>query len=123
MANQLLSELQKWRIEVPVSYTAEELAHLSANPITLERKWPDSTYTPLKSRIRAYYKEIQNAICAYCRLPIHGGTDNIEIEHIIDKFNREDFTFEPRNLVISCHNCNFSKTTKKVCLAFRCISK
>lgn len=114
MPNQLLSERQVWQIQAPFEYTANELTFLKENPLSDDLKWKDSIYKPIKDRIREYYYSIQNETCAYCRLPIHGGTDNIEIEHIVDKNRRGDFTFEPQNLVVSCHNCNFIKSTKRV---------
>tara|TARA_R110000868_G_C10972616_1_gene770538 strand:- start:2745 stop:3404 length:660 start_codon:yes stop_codon:yes gene_type:complete len=114
MAKQLLSEKQKWQIQNPIVLTADEILFLNENPLNENNKWKDNTFKPIKDRIRNYYHEHQNGTCAYCRLPINGGTDNIEIEHIIDKNRRVDFTFEPLNLVVSCHNCNFSKKTKPV---------
>lgn len=114
MAKQLQSERQNWQIQNPFVFTAEETAFLIANPLNENNKWSNNIYKPIKDRIRNFYYDSQNGTCAYCRLPISGGTDNIEIEHIIDKNRREDFTFEPFNLVVSCHNCNFNKSTKRV---------
>lgn len=114
MVNQLLSVRQNWQIAIPYELTTEEIIFLNNNPLNEKNKWSDNLYKPIKDRISNYYFTSQNGTCAYCRLPINGGTDNIEIEHIIDKNRRVDFTFEPLNLVVSCHNCNFSKKTKKV---------
>lgn len=114
MANQLLSERQNWQIQHPFVLSAEEIVFLSENPLNENNTWGDNIYKPIKDRIRNYYFDQQNGTCAYCRLPLNGGTDNIEIEHIIDKNRRIDFAFEPLNLVVSCHNCNFSKSTKRV---------
>lgn len=114
MAKQLLTERQNWQIETPFVYTDAEIIFLNENPINETNKWKDNIYKTIKDKIRDFYYEIQNGTCAYCRLPINGGTDNIEIEHIIDKNRRQDFTFEPLNLVVSCHNCNFSKSIKRV---------
>ena len=99
MAKQLLSEKQTWQIQNPIVLTAEEILFLNENPLNENNKWKDNTYKPIKDRIRNYYHEHQNGTCAYCRLPINGGTDNIEIEHIIDKNRRVDFTFEPLKIV------------------------
>jgi uncharacterized protein (TIGR02646 family) len=114
MCNGLLSERQIWQITIPFAFTAEENTFLSDNPLSEKVTWSSSIYKPIKDRIRAYYLQEQNCTCSYCRLPLNAGTDNIEIEHIIDKGRREAFTFEPLNLVVSCHNCNFNKTTKRV---------
>lgn len=110
----LLSELENWIIENPYSLTDEDREILSENPVTKAKDWYKKEYKPIRDRIRKHYHEIQNGTCCYCRMPIKGGTDNIEIEHIVDKNQCLDFMFEPLNLVISCHNCNFTKTTKNV---------
>lgn len=114
MANLLLSEKQNWQIQNPFIFEEEDMIFLNENPLGQKNKWKDKIYKPLKDRIRDYYYEQQNGTCSYCRLPINGGTDNIELEHIIDKNRRSDFTFEPLNLVLSCHNCNFNKKTQTV---------
>jgi len=114
MCSQLISEKQVWRIVESFEFTNEELLFLRENPISEESKWDNKKYKPIKDRIRKHYFEKQNFTCAYCRLPINIGTDNLEIEHVVDKNNRSDFTFEPLNLVVSCHRCNFAKSTKKV---------
>jgi uncharacterized protein (TIGR02646 family) len=114
MCDGLLSVRQVWQIHEPFEFTEEEQIFLVANPLAENRKWKDNTYKPLKDRIREHYLGLQNCTCAYCRLPLNSGTDSIEIEHIIDKNRREDFTFEPLNLVVSCHNCNFTKSKKRV---------
>lgn len=114
MCNQLLSVRQVWQIREPFVFTEDEKKFLKEHPIGNGFEWKDSIFKPIKDRIREYYSSLQNCTCAYCRLPMHSGTDNIEIEHIVDKNRRSDFTFEPLNLVVSCHNCNFTKSTKKV---------
>lgn len=114
MGKDLLSIRQVWQINEPFEFSEEEIEFLGENPLSDKIKWDNKIYKPIRDRIRAHYVRLQNLTCAYCRLPIHGGTDNIEIEHIIDKNNRPDFTFESLNLVISCHLCNFSKKTTKV---------
>lgn len=110
----LLSERQGWQIQEPFEFTEEEQNYLIANPLSENSKWKDIIYKSIKDRIRKHYLELQNWTCAYCRLPLNTGTSSIEIEHIVDKNNREDFTFEPLNLVVSYHNCNFTKSTKRV---------
>jgi uncharacterized protein (TIGR02646 family) len=114
MCEGLLSERQIWQIQRPFEFTVEERNFLIANPLNAERTWSNNVYKPIKDRIRSYYLTNQNCTCSYCRLPLNPGTDNVEIEHIVDKNHREDFTFEPVNLVVSCHNCNFTKSTKRV---------
>jgi hypothetical protein len=110
----LLSDIQDWQITVPYNISLADKRIFRANVIRVAKDWSKPVYKPIKDRIRSHYLGIQNGTCCYCRLPINGGTDNIELEHIIDKNRRLDFIFEPRNLVASCHNCNFTKKTKAV---------
>lgn len=110
----LLSKIQVWKIAEPYQFSEEEAEYLTEHPLSKAKNWYDNDYKPIKDNIRDYYKTAQNNTCCYCRLPLHGGAGNIEIEHIIDKNRRLDFVFEPKNLVVSCHNCNFNKSTKAV---------
>lgn len=110
----LLSDKQNWVIKVPYILNQEDNDILRTHPPSKAKDWYNSVYKPIKDRIREHYYNLQNGTCCYCRLPLNKGTDNVEIEHIIDKNNRIDFMFTPKNLVISCHNCNFNKKTKKV---------
>lgn len=115
MSNLLLSQRQSWIIDSPYEIEEDDLNFLAGNPLLKAKDWYNPKYKPLKDKIRKYYyEEKQNKTCAYCRLPISGGTDNIEIEHIVDKNNRIDFIFTTLNMVVSCHNCNFTKGTVKV---------
>jgi len=110
----LLNERQEWIIANKYVLSQDDIDILTANPIVNAKDWAKKIYKPIKDRIRSYYRSLQNGTCSYCRLPINEGTDNLEIEHIIDKNRRIDFTFETLNLVVSCHKCNFNKSIKKV---------
>lgn len=112
--SELQSEIEQWSIEEPYEFTEEDLDILDEFPVQEAADWKKKEYKPLKDRIRNYYKGLQNGTCCYCRLPIHEGSDNVEIEHIIDKNRRLDFIFEARNLVVSCHKCNFTKGRQRV---------
>lgn len=114
MCEGLLSDRQSWQITIPFELTPEDLEFLIANPITDSNMWYLPIYQPIKNRIRDHYMTQQNCTCAYCRLPLNPGTDNVEIEHIVDKNRRLDYVFESLNLVVSCHNCNFAKKSKRV---------
>lgn len=111
----LLSEKQDWIIGNN-TYTLidEDVKIINNYPITKAGDWKSNYYKPLKDRVRDHYYTIQNGTCCYCRLPINKGTESVQIEHIIDKNKRLDFIFEPKNLVVSCHKCNFNKKTRSV---------
>ncbi|WP_435260964.1 HNH endonuclease [Tenacibaculum sp. nBUS_03] len=110
----LLIEREAWIINRKYVLSQEDLDILQEYPVKVAKDWSKKEYKPIRDRIRAHYFSIQNKTCSYCRLPINEGTDNVEIEHIIDKNRRLDFIFETLNLVVSCHKCNFSKSKKEV---------
>lgn len=110
----LQRDKEVWIITQQYNLSQEDQRILQNNPIHEAKDWKKPIYKPIKDRIREYYFDLQNKTCCYCRLPINDGTDNIEIEHIIDKNRRVDFTFEMLNLIISCHKCNFNKSRKAV---------
>lgn len=110
----LLSEIQDWIINDVYILTEADLEILSKYPVNQASDWKNKEYKPIRDRIRKHYFDLQNETCCYCRLPINKGSDNVEIEHIIDKNKRLDFIFEPKNMVVSCHKCNFTKSTKRV---------
>ncbi len=112
--SRLLKDKEVWIITQKYILSQDDSDILQNNPVQEAKDWKKPIYKPIKDRVRNYYFDIQNGTCSYCRLPINGGTDNIEIEHIIDKNRRIDFTFEVLNLVVSCHKCNFNKSTKSV---------
>ncbi|WP_420003051.1 HNH endonuclease [Arenibacterium sp. LLYu02] len=46
--------------------------------------------------------------CCYCRRPL-GDDKDTHLEHFIEKSAFSNFTFEPRNLALSCSTCNTQK--------------
>lgn len=69
----------------------------------------------VKKFIKDHYKLAQDYKCAYCQQKIevsHNGT--WDAEHIIPKDTHPQFMFEPRNLCVSCKDCNLIKLNKKV---------
>lgn len=71
--------------------------------------------TAIRKELRDYYKPLQNYCCSYCRLDNtqgHGLT--WDVEHIAPKKEFPQFLFEPRNLSLSCRDCNTHKNKKSV---------
>ena len=78
-------------------------------------KTNDGVLSDLKKTIKDYYLKVQDYTCAYCRQKMevtHNGA--WDAEHIIPKASHPKFMFEPRNLCISCKDCNSTKTNKNV---------
>ena len=69
----------------------------------------------VKKFIKDHYKVAQDYKCSYCQQRIevnHNGA--WDAEHIIPKDSHPQFMFEPRNLCISCKDCNLIKLNKPV---------
>jgi 5-methylcytosine-specific restriction endonuclease McrA len=75
----------------------------------------DGVLSEIKKSIKDHYLIAQDYTCAYCRQRIevaHNGA--WDAEHVIPKDTHPQFMFEPRNLCISCKDCNILKTNKNV---------
>ena len=83
--------------------------------------WSDDGVSEVRKEIKDHYIGEQGHRCAYCRQPNYTGNNAVwDAEHVISKQQNPEFMFEPRNLAISCKDCNIAKgeqevrTTKKV---------
>lgn len=109
-----------------------------ANPVTYEKKikdkvdsynklkkeekfgsyWDnekDKELSNVKKHIKDYYIKVQNYTCPYCQQKIvikHNGV--WDAEHIIPKDEYPQFLLEPKNLCVSCKDCNQEKKNKNV---------
>lgn len=75
----------------------------------------DGDMEDVKKFIKDHYKIAQNYRCPYCQQKIeveHNGS--WDAEHIIPKDTHPQFMFEPRNLCVSCKDCNLIKLNKRV---------
>lgn len=98
----------------PFKYSASQLvavkaAAARAAPVTC---WDDETLSALKLEIKRHYRREQGNTCFYCRS--HIPVDHLrvwDLDHIAPKSIYPQFTFEPRNLTISCVECNSAKDT------------
>jgi uncharacterized protein (TIGR02646 family) len=78
--------------------------------------WSDSSLSDLKKEIRFFLRKQQQNRCIYCRriIKLERKNTNEDIEHFLDK-SKDDYrkwSFSCVNLSISCHACNFQKSTK-----------
>lgn len=75
----------------------------------------DGLLSKIKKSIKDHYLVAQDYRCAYClqRIEVlHNAA--WDAEHIVPKDSHPRFMFEPRNLCISCKDCNNSKRNKPV---------
>lgn len=107
----------------PVIYTLvmkEKIGEFEAIPYKLKKGsyWDatdDGDMEDVKKHIKDHYKVVQDYRCPYCQQKIevdHNGS--WDAEHIIPKDTHPQFMFEPRNLCISCKDCNLIKRNKRV---------
>lgn len=101
------------RILVPYSLTVEELK-IIANNFNTHTDWNKVVFNSIKGNIITHLRVQQNNSCCYCKHQLGFDIKQVDIEHIIPKSEYEDFTFEPKNLALSCPACNTKKSIKSV---------
>lgn len=101
------------RILVPYSLTAEETTVI-ANNFKTHSDWSKGVFDSIKINIIDHLRSQQNNTCCYCKYPLGFDIKQVDIEHIVPKSEYEQFTFETRNLALSCPACNTKKSTKTV---------
>lgn len=77
--------------------------------------WSDAAVTPVRKIIKDHYIREQNQLCCYCHHLLETNNNAVwDGEHVISREVKPQFMFEPRNLAISCKDCNISKGVKNV---------
>jgi 5-methylcytosine-specific restriction endonuclease McrA len=98
----------------PIKYRTIDIAKLRANPITSSNDWTSSEFSSLKRRFRYLHYKTQNRRCSYCRRLINPLGINEHIDHIIARSIKSSWMFKPRNLVLTCYQCNTQKSDASV---------
>jgi uncharacterized protein (TIGR02646 family) len=101
------------RILIPYSFTAGE-STIIVNNFNTHTDWIKTVFNPIKENIIDHLRVEQNNTCCYCKYQLGFDIKQVDIEHIIPKSEYENFTFESRNLALSCPACNTKKSTKPV---------
>ncbi|SIT04085.1 hypothetical protein SAMN05421786_104250 [Chryseobacterium ureilyticum] len=73
--------------------------------------WNNKILTPLKRKIKDYYRKKGKEQCCYCKRDFENEFNMIiDIEHILPKSHLlfKDYMFEIKNLNISCKRCNMN---------------
>lgn len=109
-------ELSDFLIQTPYLMTsADSLAiEKASNGHPQKEDWEKSTLSDFKRRVRKYYKNQQNQLCAYCRMEVSSATSYFHIEHIVPKSVHPEWMYNPLNLCVTCANCNSAKNNKEV---------
>ncbi|RBP83570.1 hypothetical protein EBI01_07490 [Marinomonas rhizomae] len=105
-------------INTPITFDEDDISLISEikdREAFDSNSWGIDELIPLRSKVRAYYRDIQNGTCPYCKERIATrSAGNAQIEHIIPKSEHIIFMFEPKNLCVSCGDCNEYKSRNSV---------
>lgn len=91
-------------IEDIVSYDDDELQHIGN--IIVNSAWDDQKEKTrqIKQKISQHSLRVQGCCCVYCERLLIGL--NPQIDHIANKADYKEFSFEPLNLASACSFCN-----------------
>ncbi len=101
------------QIKIPYKFTLAEKKIITSN-FSSHLDWEKVIFDALKIKIRDNLRPKQNNKCCYCKRELGYDIKEVDIEHIIPKSEYSDFTFEPKNLALSCPACNTKKGEKKI---------
>jgi len=101
------------KISSPYILSSEEIRTIK-NHFKDEKDWTNRKFDEFRSNLIADLRVKQNNKCCYCKWDLGFDIKNVDIEHIIPKSIYSQFTFNPKNLALSCPGCNTSKGTKNV---------
>lgn len=77
--------------------------------------WDNDEFDLIKAKIKQFYLRVQNNTCPYCKQRINSNHGRYwDTEHIIPRAYQKNFMFEPKNLCVSCVDCNGRKSDKKI---------
>lgn len=69
--------------------------------------WSCKEFFPLKKKLKVSLKKYFDNTCAFCQRALAEDEDIIiDIEHVLPKHKYVCYSFDERNLVISCRRCN-----------------
>jgi hypothetical protein len=104
----------------PVEYEAASLAQVQIfNDMDDDAKngayWSRDEIDAVRKQIKVHYIAEQQCRCCYCNQELPTQNNAVwDAEHIISRSYRPAFMFEPRNLAVSCKDCNIAKSESNV---------
>ncbi|WP_418991468.1 HNH endonuclease [Alistipes sp.] len=101
------------RIEIPYAIPEDEKQVIRDN-FASHTDWDKSVFDRIKAHIIRHLRQQQENECCYCKRQLGFDIKEVDIEHIIPKSKYERFTFEPKNLALSCPGCNTKKGDRNV---------
>lgn len=101
------------KINTAYTLNSNELEKIKTNFFT-HTDWENVIFEEIKTNIINHLRCEQNNRCCYCKRELGFDIKDIEIDHIIPKSKYPNFTFEPKNLALTCPGCNTKKSTNSV---------
>jgi len=104
-------------INLSIDYSKESISTIKNKTIPPfnHNNWGDDDLLGVRKEIRAFYRKQQKGICYYCKQTVSiTYSSNCHIEHIVPKGKHLDFIFTPKNLCVSCAECNLIKGEQEV---------
>lgn len=82
--------------------------------------WSDERLKPVRKALKDYFIDSQGVQCCYCNRHLNSTNNSVwTIDHIIPRSSHPQFSFNPRNLAASCHDCNIAKSDSNVLVGKR----
>jgi len=98
----------------PIIYRQIDITKLSNNPITDKEDWCSKEFSSLKRNFRYQHYKKQKRRCTYCRRILNPLGINEHIDHLVARSIRKGWMFKPRNLVLTCYQCNTQKSAAPI---------
>lgn len=94
----------------PVAYRRFDVNKLKLNPIYNKEDWGSNEFSSLKRYVRFIHYKTQKRRCAFCRRNLNPLGINEHLDHLVARSIKVGWMFKPRNLVLSCYQCNTQKS-------------
>jgi hypothetical protein len=94
----------------PAKFRKLDVNQLRKNPITESDDWSKSEFSSVKRFIRYTHYHSQKRRCVYCRRKLNPLGINEHLDHVVARSYSHKWMFKPRNLVLSCYQCNTQKS-------------
>jgi hypothetical protein len=99
-----------------VKFTASQMKIVDKFESSLEKQaqdWDRDEFSEIKKHIKNHYITEQNYTCFFCRQRFVNNHGRVwDIEHILSRSAYPKFMFHPKNLCITCPECNMAKGDK-----------
>ncbi|HDC4438589.1 MULTISPECIES: HNH endonuclease [Klebsiella pneumoniae complex] len=101
----------------PIEFSETALDYISKYDKKNNKIWGSGSneIKRIRSELRDHYRPLQEGCCSYCRIdnPQKHGL-SWDVDHIAPQEDYPQFLFEPRNLSLSCKDCNTFKNAGPV---------